>query len=100
MTTKEALIKTRELIAAGWCQWSYAKDKDGLAVNFDDPEACKYCLTGALNSVTPSLSTQRSVRDLLYTEAGEDSLAYWNDTEGRTQQDVLDLLDKVISKEA
>ncbi len=76
-----ALRKTREnLVRYGWCQGEY--------VNSDG----RHCLLGA----TPTWGFS-FVRDALVEMVGSDFRpAVWNDMPGRTEEEVLALLDQAI----
>jgi hypothetical protein len=34
-----------------WTKESYARDKDGFHISYDDPAACKFCIHGAVYRV-------------------------------------------------
>lgn len=112
----EILTLAAQYVAAGWCQFSAARDPRGMPVrDSTSPEACAWCIGGALEraryvvrSALP-LSADRvetwrvfeSVEAHLAKRAGwagggpatnETYLGIWNDRPGRTQADVVDLL--------
>jgi hypothetical protein len=69
--------------ANGWCQYKL-KDEEG-----------KVCLIGSLLAVDPSdASCIRTLRALKQTLSGgyQDSMANWNDTPGRTEEEVIAFL--------
>lgn len=48
---KDQLLEIRKTIEKGWTQGAYAVDKDGFQIDCDSPEACKFCLSGAINKL-------------------------------------------------
>lgn len=96
---RERLGRTRALVRAGWCQYDSRRVVDG--------RQC-YCLTGAVwasaaagdgdfshdyRVVKAALAfLRRAARAVV---AGD--LPKWNDTYGRTQGEVLALIDKAIA---
>ena len=107
MSVAQVLTEARKLIAQGWTQGAFY---DG-----DDGSGC-YCLAGAVVTVSiPNLGALdaeacadspgiRALSDCLgrrvYSVYALDRLTEWNDTPGRTQEDVLALIDRAIAKEA
>jgi hypothetical protein len=111
MSVAATLAEARKLIAQGWTQGCY-HDVDG-GVN------C-YCLAGAVGAAEAAsvkltkgrakfvfYSRSKSIAALsaflggMGSGAGAvDLVTEWNDTPGRTQEDVLGLIDRAIAKEA
>lgn len=84
--TREILIATKALLEKeGW--WSIA-----------NPPLRGYCLALAINKVIEDIIFQNhhTTTLLLKDISGSTSLVSWNDTEGRTEKEVFDLLDKAI----
>src|SRR5712664_469512 len=76
--TTQALIDGRRRIEAGWIQGGM-RSRDGV------------CLVG-------SISSEPEAQRLLQLALGSDVIpAWWNDTPGRTKEDVLALYDRAIS---
>lgn len=99
MNTKEHLIAARAKIAQGWCQKALGRDKYGHAVTSLDPRAESWCVIGALvaaagRNVDPVPAAARLELGL----TGR-AVSRWNDTKGRTQEQVLKLFDDTIAKE-
>ena len=118
---KSILKEARALLAEkGWTQETFARDADG---NWCDPfenNASCFCVTGALeraslqctekfkriekeffmrsvcNDISKILIHSESVKEKI-KEYGDLSLAEWNDMDGRTQKEVIEVLDKTIS---
>lgn len=95
MTVREALMQTRELLApeGAWCQ-GVAADTHGAR-----------CLVGALTDATGRerdgqayLDARDAIARCLWRTAVW-SITGWNDWPGRTQAEVLGLLDKAIAAE-
>lgn len=99
--TVEVLKRTRELVAQGWCQEAFAKTKHGQPCAWSEPEAGQFCISGAVRRA--AYSQGRGNRYELWKRAGDairlivPDFVSWNDEPGRTQQEVLDLLDRAIA---
>lgn len=105
MTPQEILIEARARIARGWVQGRFAQDNRGVLVHSYSSEAVSWCLDGALIAVgaTSSYTDYHAAHDLVWGALGEpreprisNSLTRWNDAEGRTQDEVLAVLDRAI----
>jgi hypothetical protein len=96
-STVEILERARDRVAKGWCQG-----------RFGDHERC--CALGALRigagAVSPEdwpddfegeSKARRLVRKVVFGTPGEAGLPHWNDTEGRTQQEVIAAFDAAIA---
>lgn len=110
MSMLSTLETARARIAQGWTRNVYARDKLGEPVGSRNPEACAWCLEGAIHADT--LDDVDAVYLLLYIANGAGflprkvrgacqripkvSLDVWNDKPGRTQKEVLRLLDATI----
>ncbi|HUQ94994.1 MAG TPA: hypothetical protein VM120_25165, partial [Bryobacteraceae bacterium] len=72
--------------------------RDGLGENVfsRDPEACSWCLSGAVRAENSSWSSRR-IRRILTEEVGR-ILAEWNDDPTTTHGDVMALLDRCIAR--
>jgi hypothetical protein len=92
------LIEARQCIAAGWTQ--NHMEKDG-----------KRCIVGALSEACiPKTIPHRSRANDIYNDAYDAiraeipeefkglSLMTWNDRDGQTQREVLDVFDRAIAK--
>lgn len=86
------LREARKRVAAGWSQYVGARDRNGRAVNVDSPDACEFCITGALAVSGDRGSAGGLLRRLLGMQPHK-----WNDTKGRTHEEVLNLFDEAIS---
>lgn len=78
----ENLTKIKAILEKGWCQGTY--ERDG---------AC--CIMGALNNANPFGSALR-YPSRLALESIEHNLIGFNDTPGRTQGEVVGLIQKAI----
>ena len=111
MSVAATLIEARKLIAQGWTQGASCDDEGG--------RGC-YCLAGAVGAAEAGsvrLAKGR-VKFIFYSRIksiqflsdclggkgrGHDAVGLvteWNDTPGRTQEEVLALIDQAIAKEA
>ncbi len=98
MTTEEVLVATRDLIQKGWTQNVYARDANGRMVPYGGPGAVCWCLSGALHTVTLGNPNVRFMEAHAAIKAVIGwPMAPWNDQPERTQQDVLDAIDKALA---
>lgn len=78
-----------------WCQYRYAKNKDGERVFIDDPQAVQWCLSGAMRLIDHDQRSPVYKRAYGYlTKIGHDGTTGFNDT--HTHSEVLALLDRVV----
>lgn len=101
---KDILRRARELIATGWSQGTYYRRNGSACNSVDGPN--QFCAVGAIMKAEAILRGSRAAHYDLSTEkiAGTlaklvyaDSLACWNDEDGRTQEEVLALFDKALA---
>ena len=108
-TIKEYLIATRYIIDNyGWCQNSYFKFKNGAPfwseMKIDPQTFGGSCLEGAINLVEAVDDLRRATINTieqalpLFVNTTLRTLPHFNDAQGRTKEDVLALLDKLIEK--
>ena len=89
-------ILPSECVALGWCQGAYARDAQGRSVSSYSEWAVSVCLMGAI--IRWHLARKN---DMLYSEyvdrvfAHEPYATLWNDALGRTQAEVVELLEIV-----
>ena len=48
MNYTEVLERTREIVQQGWTRGVAARDEQGRKVRYRQPDACEWCLTGAM----------------------------------------------------
>lgn len=98
-TVRDVLVHVRELIEKGWTQGTYATDDLGIPVPENDPAACSYCLLGAIRTLrsNPYVSVPVLNTALTALEKTCGVIDHWNDSEERTQADVLRMLDTLIA---
>ena len=96
------LARARKLIDTGWCQDGFAINEDGRVVSIHDKSAIKFCLVGALQRVCEEgpgsfprhLNTDfLKVCERLEFLLPNGSLCGFNDVDGRTKEEVLELID-------
>jgi len=99
MSVAQVLTEARKLIAQGWTQGEYKRVVDGVEC---------YCLSGAIHQAAPYDNPRGlefaalflSLRADDFYLSSSSNLTEWNDAPDRTQEDVLDLIDRAIAKEA
>lgn len=97
----QILRKARKLLAKGWTQRTFAKDKDGVPVTWDSQQAVCFCLGGALRRASQDAGKPygwESACELRRALGITDAVAEWNDAETRKQRHVLARLDRAIAK--
>lgn len=88
------LEEARARVAKGWCQRAYALDADGKPLWATDRRATKWCLRGA---VFASAYDDHEEPFLCLARAGVGEGTAWNDKPGRTQAEVIAVLDHAIA---
>jgi anti-sigma regulatory factor (Ser/Thr protein kinase) len=96
------LARATRRIREGWCQHTEARDMAGTPVEPWSEQAAAWSLLGALVSAldgpvaTPDvpLPALADAMSALATLVDDDSLSGWNDAPGRTQQDVIAVLER------
>lgn len=102
MSIVQVLTEARSMIEKGWTQGWFAKTADGERVLEKNPKAVCWCMAGAYWATAPDWSARNDAEGFLRQATGDESITNWNDTPGRTQQEVLAAYDKAIelAKEA
>jgi hypothetical protein len=96
-------VKPSDYIRKGWTQGALAQDADGVYVYSTDPNACKWCLIGAIDASfgtvdkwQPAMdAAQKAIAELTGKNIGNISLSRWNDDCDRTQEEVIKLLEGI-----
>jgi hypothetical protein len=92
--------KPSEIVAKGWCQGKSAANKHGRVCSVWNKNATNFCLLGAISKAYPD---QKLERTNIYQYLGNKlkvnnqliSLVTWNDTSGRTQAEVVAVLQSI-----
>lgn len=107
MTILEDLVAIRALVAKGWTQKvNYRNERDEV-VSSKGP-ICKVCLHGAICLVTwtegvldeRQCDVEKILEAFLRRKGFKNSYIGYNDTVGRTQEEILALLDEAIASHA
>ena len=99
MTQLECVQAIRKVIERGWTQGSIARDSKGNGVPAIDPRAASWCLCGACIKAWDETGRLQSVWALDFGQILEmPDYIQWNDVRGRTKEEVLVALDKLIEK--
>jgi len=105
MTTSplEALTRAKEIVQKGWCQGTYARSMEGFEVPLSSRhDGCSFCIRGAMiHACVGDAGLHRAIDGLAYTvclEVHACGLVEFNDAKGRKVEEVVELLDKVISR--
>lgn len=100
----------RLLTEKGWTQRAFARTQDGAPTDWRSDIACSFCLRGALRAAAADLPynagteaiyrLHRALREVLPRESlgayldGYVDIISFNDTPGRTREEVLDLIER------
>ena len=100
-------------VAQGWCQNMSASDSEGNRVSSLNPKAVKVCAIESVWKTYPEsledlsvfqkrgiyvIALIHEIHKLVGGELQGVSLVNWNDTPGRTQEEVIEVLRKVEQK--
>lgn len=108
--TASFIKQMRELIQKGWCTGAHARDSRNGRTHYDDPDACKWCIQGALNlvldrqlTITSGLtgSVYAAIRGAIKASKYPDNgviLSYFNDFICPNQEAMLEILDSAIEE--
>lgn len=108
ISPKEILILARNKLGKpkGWIQESYAANKDGFGVSYQNMAATCFCSSGAVLASSPSPTLEsEALKYLAYVVAGPSVkpelylhvVIRWNDDSERTYQEVLTAFDAAIA---
>jgi hypothetical protein len=96
MDGQSFLREVAGLIGRGWCCGVAARNCGGSPVEASDPGATNWSLTGALAAVSErpqfDMTALRSALWGISAVIPDSSLDDWNNAEGRTQGDLLEML--------
>ena len=89
-------MKIYELLSKrnAWTQNNYAKNTKRRPVMPNDPDACCWCILGALSKCYPDIEENKRVADRLYnhpTIRKAKGLVAWNDSPSRRKSHILAL---------
>ena len=98
---RHILKRSKHLIKKGWCQKSYARDKDGKPISFLSKKAVSFCLSGAISRAASDLPSATIYRTLNLVRAnmrvvndGGELFVAINDNPFATKEKIIDLLTK------
>ncbi len=99
----QVLTTAREYLERGWIQGVAARSITGEPCSHSDPNACRWCLTGAVSRAAFTNKWQDCYPYLtaiisLLASSREDArwVCVWNDQPGRTQEEVIELVNRCI----
>jgi hypothetical protein len=99
----KVLIRVRKRLSnpEAWTKHSKAKDRYGAAVGYNSPEACSWCLLGAIQRESADSRQDDHViyrmRSFIRADRRDRFLVSINDNPRTTHQDILKWLDTVIN---
>ena len=100
-TAKEVLLTAADIVEKGWTQGVFATNAFGKGVPVESPEACSFCVLGALDKAAETGIGEMAWREAekaLFRTVRSPSLPAWNDAPERTQAEVVAALREAASK--
>jgi hypothetical protein len=108
-TPLQLLVGAREVLAnKGWCQRALARNAEGESVYEDSSKAVSFCMIGALQYAggkgfdtfsKPGVMVRGRLRRAITALYSPMGIERFNDTEGRTKEEVLAVFDAAIKRE-
>lgn len=99
MTTKEVLIKAKQLVEKGWTRNVLARNAAGEPVFSNSPEACAFCVAGAIEHAQgddPDAGMEAFA--VMHDSLGNVSITDFNDAATTTHADILAAFDRAIQE--
>ncbi len=102
----EVLVKAKAKLEKGWCQGTWAKDKNGKSCHPRSEYACSWCLGGSFQAIgDPNLLPEvgqawEAVLGILkkrFQEPGTHGMIGWNDRTAKDQAEVVGIIDEAIA---
>jgi len=95
---KEVFIEAKKIVEQGWCQNSWAQNKVGDPVLVHSPNACSWCMGGAIRVAIKRLKypTSYSKVENLFKQKFGVSFPSFNDQS--TKEEVLKALEDLINE--
>jgi|SRR6185312_3354308 len=94
---RQTALDAAEVVRKGWTQDTDARDCHGKPVRHDSCAACRWSLYGALLRAAPSTLYAWRVLNKCWPNRSGGAIA-WNDAPGRTQAEVVALLEQVAAE--
>lgn len=99
---KTAIQRARRLLSSPsrWTKGAEAKDQYGVPVGEKSPEACQWCLRGALRavSINGDYEPARKAVESVLTEKGFTGLPHFNDSYNTKYHQVVQVLDEADAR--
>ena len=93
VTAEQVLDAVEELLRSGWTRRAWARTPNGTAVNWKSPDACQFCLTGALYRIGMKLDVEViPFMNAMKKSILVPSLASFNDNLATDFSDILHLI--------
>jgi hypothetical protein len=100
-TPKQVLIAAKWILEnKGWCQHHFGLTKNGKNLSYTQcrKDLDRACLVGAIGVIDAESPIRVRAEQAVLNLLPGISISHWNDELGRTKQQVLDLLDRVIEE--
>lgn len=97
-TVKEFLVAAQWILEnKGWCQGYYRKNAAGQHV-YVDADAASFCSIGALWAVEAASPHLLREAETLLSKIVKKDVIMWNDTPGRTKEEILNVFEQAIKE--
>ena len=98
MSIVQSLIDTKSKLQAGWTQLTYARNKEGEAVPVRAPDACSFCIMGAMRAAGAwdHYEAFCFVREAIGETGVQGTIPEFNDRPEATQDEVVAVIDRAI----
>jgi hypothetical protein len=104
MGLKKIVTEARALLAKGWCKGTFARDINGECVYHGFPNAVAFCSLGAIaraqgdaNFGRRAGQVPREFYSAFEKVSGTQDVVWFNDHKCRSQEEIVDVFDKVIA---
>lgn len=96
------LKRAKSLIRRGWTQGSYARNRGDTSIVVESPNACKFCLRGAVERAHLDLQADSeyywAAQRVLEKTIRKETVIQYNDKSGRKKDEILKKLDMAITR--
>jgi len=77
-----------------WTKGAFAKDDTGCIESVLSPNACSFCMVGALYAMQYDANERKIIQDKFKNHTGSPMMVY-NDTTNKSQEELIQLLEEI-----
>ena len=98
MSIVQKLTETKSKLQAGWTQHTYARNEKGEIVHSHSPDACSFCMIGAMRATGAWESHEAfcRVHEAIGGAGFQGTIPDFNDRPEATQDEVVAVIDRSI----